>query len=104
MGCCGQKRAGYTGTTPTRRLNPNLPANTSPSSIVRRPVASPTPALPSTPTYPSVALRYTEMSPILVKGPATGRQYQFSGSNAIQAVDARDAVALLRTRFFVQST
>jgi hypothetical protein len=93
---------GHKGTTPLTRLNQSVPVNPSPLSIVRRPVASPAPALQPIPAYPSVALRYTETSPILVKGPATGRQYQFSGSNPIQAVDARDVAALLRTRFFVQ--
>jgi len=32
----------------------------------------------------------------------SGRQYQFSGSKPVQAVDARDAAALLRTGFFSQ--
>jgi hypothetical protein len=47
-----------------------------------------------------VPLRYVERSPILVRGPATGQQYQFSGTQPIQSVDPRDAEALLRTRFF----
>jgi hypothetical protein len=41
-----------------------------------------------------------ENSLIVVRGPATGRQYQFSGAHPDQSVDARDAEALLRTRFF----
>ena len=48
----------------------------------------------------SVNLRYLENSPILVRGPATGRQYEFSGARPLQSVEARDAEALLRTRFF----
>jgi hypothetical protein len=48
----------------------------------------------------SVTLRYTESTPILARSPITGRQYQFSPSSPVQAVDARDAVALLRTGFF----
>jgi hypothetical protein len=101
MGCCGQKRAGHKGALPTRRLNPNLPANTSSTPKVGQPVAMPATVQPTS-GYPSVALRYTETSPILVKAPASGRQYQFSGSDPIQTVDARDVAALLRTRFFVQ--
>ncbi len=55
------------------------------------------------PAYSSVILRYLENSPILVPGPVTGRQYEFSGARPVQAVDGRDAVALLRTRFFRQN-
>jgi hypothetical protein len=52
-------------------------------------------------TTPSaVSLRYVELSPITVEGPATGIQYQFSGARPVQTVDSRDVVALLRTRFF----
>jgi hypothetical protein len=47
-----------------------------------------------------VTLRYSESSPILVRGPATGRRYEFSGTHPVQTVDPRDAAALLRTRFF----
>jgi hypothetical protein len=55
------------------------------------------------PSQSSVAIRYTETSPILVLGPASGRRYQFSGAKPVQTVEARDAAALLRTRFFTQS-
>jgi len=47
-----------------------------------------------------IHLRYTEASPIQVRGPATGMTYQFSGAQPLQAVDSRDAAALLDTRFF----
>ena len=47
-----------------------------------------------------VNLRYLERSPIRVRGPATGVAYQFSAAQPVQAVDARDAAALLRTRLF----
>jgi hypothetical protein len=45
-------------------------------------------------------VRYLETSPIRVRGLATGRSYEFSGSRPIQQVDARDASSLLNTRFF----
>ena len=55
-------------------------------------------------TYPTNGsiehLRYTESSPIHVRGPATGKTYQFSGAQPLQAVDTRDAASLLQTRFF----
>lgn len=54
------------------------------------------------PGYPTVKLRYMERSPILVRGPVTHQQYEFSAMHPIQSVDARDAAALLRTRFFIQ--
>jgi hypothetical protein len=50
--------------------------------------------------YATVNLRYTESSPIRVCGPVTGRDYEFSGANPVQSVDARDADLLLRARFF----
>jgi hypothetical protein len=36
----------------------------------------------------------------MVQGPATGRRYAFSGGSPVQAVDARDAAALLRSGLF----
>lgn len=50
-----------------------------------------------------VALRYLERAPVLVRGPATGRQYEFFGDNATQLLDAHDAEVLLRTRRFVRA-
>jgi len=99
--CCGQKRsalrsapapARMPATMPTVRQNvPNIPRAPQPTLA---PAQSPS---------SSVALRYTESSPIRVRGPVTGRQYDFSGSSSVQAVDFQDAQALLRTRFFRQS-
>jgi hypothetical protein len=53
-----------------------------------------------TPSYLQITIRYLQTSPIRVKGPTSGRQYEFSGSHPIQLVDTRDAKALLRTGFF----
>lgn len=50
-----------------------------------------------------VSLRYLESSPVRVRGPVTGIHYKFSGTRPIEAVDARDAPALMRTRFFRQA-
>jgi hypothetical protein len=103
MACCGQKRAALTSAPPAAvtlsSLTPPATNNRQPAIASQQLAVHTQPAQPS-PRYSSVALRYTETSPILVKGPATGRQYQFSGPNPVQAVDARDAAALLRTRFF----
>jgi hypothetical protein len=48
----------------------------------------------------SVSIRYLENSPIRVRGLVSGMCYEFSGSRAVQQVDARDASSLLKTRFF----
>ncbi len=49
----------------------------------------------------SVAIRFKQPSAIMVRGPVTGRHYQFNGSANSQHVDARDAAALIRTGYFV---
>ena len=96
MGCCGQRRIQATDTY------------TKPSSI-RPSVVQP--AAPTDTTVPvpqgqhrysqaSVAILYLENSTVLVHGSATGREYRFSSVEPVQAVDARDAAALIRTRFF----
>ena len=105
MGCCGQKRAALrSAPLPTvTRPSPNLRTATSQPSIAGRQLTVHTQSAQPLPSHSSVALRYTETSPILVRGPASGRHYQFSGSNPVQAVDARDVAALLRTGFFSQS-
>jgi hypothetical protein len=105
MGCCGQKRAALTSVPPAAVTQPSpkpLATNWRPPMIGRQVTAHTQSAQPL-PTYSSIALRYTETSPILVRGPASGRQYQFSGSKPVQTVDPRDAAALLRTGFFSQS-
>ena len=105
MGCCGQKRAAL-ARAPLKavtRLSPNQPSAGLRPPIAPQQVAVHTQPAQVSPVYSPVALRYTEASPILVKGPASGREYQFSGLNPVQPVDARDVEALLRTRFFRQS-
>lgn len=73
--CCGQKRSA-TQSSPTRPTGRNIQQD----------------AL--------AAVRYVKNSPIRVRGPVTGRYYEFSGSRPVQSVDARDASSLLNTRFF----
>jgi hypothetical protein len=105
MGCCGQKRAALRSAPlpAVTRPSPNLPTATSQPTIAGPQVTVYPQSAQPLPTHSSVVLRYTETSPILVRGPVSGRQYQFSGSKPVQAVDARDAAALLRTGFFSQS-
>lgn len=65
-----------------------------------RPARQAAASSPGAGAAPGVRLRYLERSPVLVRGPVTGRQYEFSGSRPVQRVDGRDAEALLRTGFF----
>lgn len=87
MGCCGEKRAALR----KEPLPPQAPAV--------RPAPGPAPPVVQAGRQ-HVAIRYLERSPILVRGPVTGREYTFSGAHPDQAVDTRDAPALLKTRFF----
>jgi hypothetical protein len=47
-----------------------------------------------------IAIAYVEKAPVRVRGLATGLTYEFSASDPVREVDARDASALLNTRFF----
>jgi hypothetical protein len=97
--CCGQKRSAMRS-TPATAAKPSVRQEA--PKIFQPPSAQQNPALPRTPAL-SVSLRYLERSPIRVRGPVTGQQYDFSGSHPVQTVDPRDAPALLRTRFFRQT-
>jgi hypothetical protein len=48
----------------------------------------------------TVPLRYVKQGGIILRGPVTGRQYSFTATHPLQAVDAQDAAALLRTAWF----
>ena len=106
MGCCGQKRALLTR-PPAPTGAPAAVVAARPAPAGRAAPAPPGPARPvparssaSTALQGMVTLRYLERSPILVMGPATGRQYNFSAGDPLQSVDGRDVAALVRTRFF----
>jgi cytoskeletal protein RodZ len=77
----------------------------SPNADLQNSVATNRPSVQSAATVfqsdnAAVSLRYTESSPIRVRGPVTGRNYEFSAANPIQFVDSRDACLLLNARFF----
>lgn len=88
MGCCGQNRAALSRQFATR-------SNTTPSAIGG---SEPTPAIVS----PPVRLHYMQASAILVRGPVTGRIYQFSAAQPDSNVDSRDVAALVRSGLFRQ--
>ncbi len=51
-------------------------------------------------TGTSVNIRFTQPSAVLVRGPVTGRHYQFNGSVNTLRVDARDAATLIKSGYF----
>jgi hypothetical protein len=83
--CCGQKRS-------MLRSNPVSAVNTQ-ARVIH----------PQSGAHSSVAIRYVGSSPLRVRGPVTGRQYEFSGSQPVHSIDTRDAALLLRTRLFRQT-
>jgi hypothetical protein len=52
------------------------------------------------PRYSPTSLRYVGGSAIQIRGPVTGRLYEFSCSASVQVVDPRDAADLLATSMF----
>jgi len=120
--CCGQKRAQLTGTTqiPSPRTFPRFtrsspanygaPAKSTPAAVVKAPDSAHSSAGTTATSLHdsngpagdgfSVQIQYKERSPIQVRGLVTGRVYQFSCSQPVQAVDQRDSPALLQTSLF----
>jgi hypothetical protein len=88
--CCGQSRDAYRAAEPAPYLPP---------PPVRAPAAEATPGAP--PGEPAVVrLRFREQARVRVRGPASGADYLFSGSEPVRAVHASDVEALLRTGYF----
>jgi hypothetical protein len=102
MGCCGRSRSALKESAlnesvprampPLPRVLPNDPSAADPSKAARAPAIRPGAA--------AVSVRYLERSSVVVHGPMTGRRYTFSAATPVQSVDARDAGAFWRTRFF----
>jgi hypothetical protein len=117
--CCGQKRSQFQTsqarmTAPSAHQQPSghnqgqaVRAQSSPQATAAVPprfdsswqLGGFQPPKDSAPNL-SVVIRYLETSLIRVKGLITGRVYEFSGAQALQSIDARDASSLLNTRFF----
>jgi hypothetical protein len=96
MPCCGQKREALKsdGRPATRAATPLI------NNVVPSPRESQDASGRGVDPAASQRVRYLEKSPVLVRGPATGRPYEFSAARPVQPVDSRDAGPLLRTRFF----
>lgn len=99
MGCCGQPLRTATVPAPAAQAGAAAPGSGSvwPPSMGAMP-----PTVPGRGGAGSVALRYRDRAHVLVRGPVTGRAYEFSAAQAVVAVDARDAQSLLRTRLFAR--
>jgi hypothetical protein len=93
--CCGKNRAALVGA----HVPPVPPKKQEAFNAGPRPTGTQIFGA-ARPVTGSVSVRYVEQSSIVIRGPATGRQYAFSGTNPVQSVDARDANSLLNTRFF----
>jgi hypothetical protein len=94
MGCCGKARANL-----SYARGVSAPATAAMSQTRTATVQQPILRQASGGKH-VVMLRYTGKSSIVVRGPATGKQYQFSAGEPIRAVSISDAVVLLRTGYF----
>lgn len=81
MGCCGQGRAALRQSQ----------QNTSPAAA-ERPAAGP--------AERRVLVHYRASAPVVVRGVASGRLYEFDAAQPTLYVAEGDAVALLRSRWF----
>ncbi len=54
------------------------------------------------PTYagPTVRIEFTQQASVLIRGPSTGRHYQFHPGSPAQQVDPRDAASLVKSGYF----
>ncbi len=101
--CCGQQRETVTRETmPKATLSGNSIATPTPAAALAA-NNSPRSASAAQPVWSSVGVRYLEKSPIRVRGPATGREYEFSAASPVRSVDARDAESFFHTRFFAKT-
>ena len=87
MSCCGRARANLGVALAARR-----PAVAGDALVGER--------LQPAPPGATQTLHYIGSRSVTVRGPATGRPYAFSAASPTCAVDAQDAMVLLRTAYF----
>ena len=75
MGCCGQGRAAL---------------------VMGRATEQPRPVRSAA----GVRIEFTQPTSVLIRGPATGRHYQFHAGARTQQVDPRDAAMLVKSGYF----
>jgi hypothetical protein len=91
--CCGNKRMALRNSSGGARAAASTAAAPSSASVARA-------AITARRSSVSVTLRSTESSAARVSGPVTGRVYDFADGQSTQAVELRDAVALMRSGLF----
>jgi hypothetical protein len=103
--CCGSRRSAWRNASAASASTSTSPSvRQGASERVGIPAAGPNPAATTAPgPFPSVALHYIESAALRVRGPVTGRLYDFSESHPVQAVDIRDAAVFLRNNSFRRS-
>lgn len=98
--CCGSKRSAWRSASPSSRVTPSMPSNPATYGAGGGSRLAHTPTTSVQPSFGAVTLEYVEVAPIRVWGPATGRPYDFSEDQPVQAMDARDAASLTRSNLF----
>lgn len=89
--CCGSRRAAW-------RAASARPVAAAPGGA---PVETAAPVGAATPRPAGMKLRYGGTGAVRLRGPITGRAYEFSAVQPVQAVDFRDAAILARTSMFL---
>ena len=106
MPCCGQKREALRNSARTMAGPAPTPAAPKAPGFQRSPPPAPAPPAvqpaqtPPGASHAVVLLEYLQRSPVRVRGPISGREYEFSAASRTQRVAAADAPALLRSGFF----
>lgn len=97
MACCGRKRQALSKSAElaTSLMPQTLTAINNPDVGREQPGN-----VTASSTQNSVLVRYLQSSPLYVRGAITGRQYLFSLSQPVLAVDARDVESFLKSRAF----
>lgn len=101
MGCCGQKRSQSPAASRPVWPVPAAHARSEPTAVASNGAGRGMSGVSA--GGRNVVLRYRERARVLVRGPVTGRTYEFSAKQSTQSIEARDAEALLRTRHFVRA-
>ncbi len=90
MACCGQNRATLANSDKAvTRPDARYVAQTTRRTIGAGPAAT--------------RIHYLRGGHVLVRGPRTGWQYEFSAASPVQAVDPRDAESLVGTGLFART-
>jgi hypothetical protein len=90
MPCCGQNRE------KAQAAAAPAPAKT----VTAVPAVKTSASAPPPASGPTAKLHYTGVAAVRVRGPQTGRTYEFSGASPDARVDRRDADGLIRIGLF----